>query len=331
MVSCVGGRAKVIGLLCCIVLAGAAPAWGQSDRGNASSFDGLLVVKRESARTIVIEEGTIPRTSARYSSTFAPEFLALSADKSVVVLVSARTSSADRSVRDQVRKVEIVRRVPRRQRIASFEIRDSGVESIAVAADGSSLAVGTESAVVLLETKTGKELGRTAVTNEVTALRFSPDGKALAVGDVKGGVRLCDVKTGKELWQTQPHRGRVGALIFSPDGKRIASGSDDGSISMLKADAGHGVQQMPAHRKSVAAIAFSHDGNCLASVGYDHRLITWDLSKGQQCSNLAVQMGLDPTLAFTLERSLILTFGKSRRVFDSSGKLIHQQDPNEEE
>jgi WD40 repeat protein len=95
----------------------------------------------------------------------------------------------------------------------------------------------------------------------------------------------------------------------------------------MKADSGASVYLLAAHRKTVAVVAFSHDGDHLGSIGYDHRLVTWDVKKGQQLAARDVTTGLYPSLAFTLNRSMVVTFGGSRRVFDASGKLIHQSDP----
>jgi outer membrane protein assembly factor BamB len=55
-------------------------------------------------------------------------------------------------------------------------------------------------------------------------VRFSPDGRFLALGSEKGYLRLFDVESGRMLWQTRIGEGRIVSMGFSPDGRRLAVG-----------------------------------------------------------------------------------------------------------
>src|SRR5262249_39269018 len=58
---------------------------------------------------------------------------------------------------------------------------------------------------------------------DILFIAFSPDGKTLASAG-RGGLRLWDVATGKEIRRFEGHRAEVYCVAFSPDGKTLASG-----------------------------------------------------------------------------------------------------------
>jgi WD40 repeat protein len=83
--------------------------------------------------------------------------------------------------------------------------------------------------VVIRELATAK-LVRLAdrLPDDVCALAFSPDGRALACSGLREpAVRLVEVASGQERCRFDGHRGRVLALAFSADGRRLVSGGQD--------------------------------------------------------------------------------------------------------
>src|SRR5947208_3001167 len=59
----------------------------------------------------------------------------------------------------------------------------------------------------------------------VSAVVFSPDGKALLSGDQDGRILCWDAATGQERWRTEhrPDLETVNDLAFAPDGTRFAA------------------------------------------------------------------------------------------------------------
>jgi WD40 repeat protein len=66
-------------------------------------------------------------------------------------------------------------------------------------------------------------------------MRFSPDGKILALGQDNGTIKLWDVGNDKAIATLSGHTGRVESLAFSADGKMLASGSEDKTVKIWDA------------------------------------------------------------------------------------------------
>lgn len=77
----------------------------------------------------------------------------------------------------------------------------------------------------------------------VTAVAFSPDGKAVALGSV-GEVRVYDAdEPGKRLATLSGHAGPVYSVAYSPDGNVIATGGFDGTVRLFDAKSGNLAKQ----------------------------------------------------------------------------------------
>lgn len=72
-------------------------------------------------------------------------------------------------------------------------------------------------------------------------MRFSPNGKLLAIGTFLGKIILVNAKTGAILWEHRVYEGMVKKIDFSPDSQTIYYGeqSPDGFIYAANAETGH--------------------------------------------------------------------------------------------
>ena len=108
--------------------------------------------------------------------------------------------------------------------------------------------------------------------NEVSALRFSPDGKFLACGTSVNTIYLWDASTGKELCHLRGYADLVANLVFSPDGKLVAAGDSGGHGGMLgtiylwQVPTGKEVRRIRWEKGGILfPLGFSPDGRMLAA------------------------------------------------------------------
>jgi WD40 repeat protein/tRNA A-37 threonylcarbamoyl transferase component Bud32 len=85
-----------------------------------------------------------------------------------------------------------------------------------------------------------------------------------AVGDVKGGIRLFDLRSGALLHALAGHDAPVWSLVLSPDGKRLASGDNDGRAIVWDLASVTPIVRADASAGWITAMCFSPDQSRLA-------------------------------------------------------------------
>jgi len=175
-------------------------------------------------------------------------------------------------------------------------------------------------------------------SDSVVSLDFNSDGTRLASGSLDGSVRICEVASGKvvfeskqedEIWCVKfspdgmglawggtdqirirdendgqihgwiAHKGGyVRALVFSPDGTQIVSGSDSGSGVFLW-NARTGKEIRRWDPFLTRAIAISADGKQVVAGGYAKKMKIWDVATNGQARELPDQGTRIMALAFS--------------------------------
>jgi len=125
------------------------------------------------------------------------------------------------------------------------------------------------------------------LSDRVTALDFSPDGKTLATGGGEpsrsGEIKFWNVESGSLLSTLKdPHSDTVFGLEFSPDGAQIASGAADRFVKVHQVADGKFVRAFEGHTHHVLGVAWRADGRVLASCGADMAIKVWDVRTGDQ-------------------------------------------------
>lgn len=109
----------------------------------------------------------------------------------------------------------------------------------------------------------GTPLWSVGLSDYVSALAWSPDGRRVAAGSLAGESVLVDAATGAVAAQLPVHTLGVLAMAWTPDGARIATGGQDGLVRIHRAD---GTSASASDLGAwVAALAWRSDGTQLAA------------------------------------------------------------------
>ena len=120
---------------------------------------------------------------------------------------------------------------------------------------------------------------RTLPADAGTSLRFSPDGRLLVFGDVRGRLWLYDTRTWKPRGsRLVGHTGAVVTVSFSPDGLTLATTSDDGTTRLWDVPSGHPIgTALPGPAQHYVAAAFVDGGTQLVTLDDDGHGSLWDI------------------------------------------------------
>jgi WD40 repeat protein len=161
-------------------------------------------------------------------------------------------------------------------------------------------------------------VARTKSSPMVGALTFSPDGKALAIGDDDDQVRLVDAGRWTERI-TLPGRFfgfGVMTLEYSPDGRFLAAGSafNDSRILVWDTKTDKRVATLEGHQGFIANVTFSPDGKLLASASGDQTIKLWNTGTWQLEDTLVGHSDEVWSVNFSSDGRRLISSGKDGRV-----------------
>ncbi|WP_175517546.1 c-type cytochrome domain-containing protein [Planctomicrobium piriforme] len=170
-----------------------------------------------------------------------------------------------------------------------------------------------------LERVIGGDSAAPVFADRVNALRFSPDGRTLAVGSGEpsrsGDVSLWEVESGSQIanW-TDRHRDAVLGLDFSPDGRLLASGAADKMAVVTDIATGRQMHAFEGHTHHVMGVSFRPDGRMLATAGADGVVLVWDMLLGERKKKIEGWTKEVTSLQFMGPGANVLTSAGDQRI-----------------
>jgi uncharacterized protein with WD repeat len=156
-----------------------------------------------------------------------------------------------------------------------------------------------------------------AVVSPVASVRFSPDGRVLAVGGYQE-VLLIDSASGKPLASLTGHADYVRSIAFSPDGKMLAAAGGSpqrsGEIKVWDVNSRQLLKTMVGHKDCIYSVAWSPNGKLLASGSYDKMVKLWDVASGQETKNLQDHIDAVFAVAFSPDGKNLASASQDRSV-----------------
>ncbi len=171
----------------------------------------------------------------------------------------------------------------------NFTKHVGNVYSISFNFDGSSLAVGSDNKVYLLDAATGEVSKIFPHVGNVYSVSFSPDGNTIATGS-DDKVRLWDVATGtsRTTFDTifnehtlNEYTLNIKSIKFSPDGSKLAA-SIYNTVHLWDVGTEILSSTLEGHAGYVYSISFSPDGSTLASGSRDGTVLLWKIGVPKQ-------------------------------------------------
>jgi tricorn protease-like protein len=110
-------------------------------------------------------------------------------------------------------------------------------------------------------------------------VRFSPDGRLVAVGNNSGRARVWSTATWKPVTRSfGPHAGVVSGAAISRDGRTLATGGDDGTVRLWDIQTGQAVgAPLPGLPNRTVVPSFTADGTHLLAAYETGGAYLWDI------------------------------------------------------
>ncbi len=168
------------------------------------------------------------------------------------------------------------------------------------------------------------------ISDRVTALDFSPDGRLLAIGSGppsrSGELRTFSVADGSLAGDfPSVHSDTVLGVRFAPEGQRLLSCGADKQIRVFDLAAKKLLRTLEGHTHHVLGAVWHDDGETIASASADNSIKIWDVATGEQKRTINVGSKEVSSVAFIGQTSQLVSVSADQqaRLYDlGNGRSI---------
>lgn len=171
------------------------------------------------------------------------------------------------------------------------------------------------------------------MADDVLTVKYSPDGRFLAVALLDSTVKIFFQDTLKFFLSLYGHKLPVLSLDISSDSKLLVTCSADKNIKIWGLDFGDCHRSLFAHDDSVMQVAFEKDSHHFWSVGKDRMLKYWDGDKFDLIQKLEGHHGEIWALAVSNQGDFVVTgsHDKSIRIWEKTEEPLFLEEERERE
>ncbi|KDE09424.1 hypothetical protein MVLG_00327 [Microbotryum lychnidis-dioicae p1A1 Lamole] len=171
------------------------------------------------------------------------------------------------------------------------------------------------------------------MTDDILAIKYSPDGRLLAVSLLDSTVKVFYADTLKFFLSLYGHKLPVLALDISSDSKLIVTCSADKNIKIWGLDFGDCHRSLFGHDESIMQVAFERGSHYFWSVGKDKMVKYWDGDKFECIQKLSGHAGEIWALAVSHRANFVITgsHDKSIRIWEKTNEPLFLEEERERE
>ncbi|KAJ2694670.1 beta transducin, partial [Coemansia spiralis] len=171
------------------------------------------------------------------------------------------------------------------------------------------------------------------MSDDALAVRFSPDGRLLAVALLDTTVKVFYADTLKFFLSLYGHKLPVVSLDISSDSTLLVTGSADKRVKLWGLDFGDCHRSILAHQEPVTTVRFVWGTHYFFSAGKDRLVQQWDGDKFQRVQKLTGSHGDVWALAVARHGNFVAAASQDRsiRVWDKTDEPLFLEEERERE